>query len=65
MNLKISEKKIICTNCQCEATHIDNKGFIYCATHGAIRKQYTLCRKLTDSEIEKLKNDTPIDYRRN
>ena len=45
-------------------THIDVKGFVYCAKHGVVRKAWQRCRKLTSAEVKKLERDEPISYRR-
>lgn len=47
-------------NCIQDVTHIDEKGFVYCARHGEIRKQYMRCRKLTTKELKQLSNDMPL-----
>jgi hypothetical protein len=52
------------TACTCTVTHIDNKGYSYCASHGAARKQSVPCRKLTRAEIERLKAGLTIRYSR-
>jgi hypothetical protein len=41
--------------CEAPVTHIDDKGFIYCASHGQDRKAHCRCRKLKPAEIKKLK----------
>jgi hypothetical protein len=48
--------------CLGEVTHIDEKGYIYCAPHGAQRKSYKRCRKLTKTEMRKLVNGEPFAY---
>jgi hypothetical protein len=49
-----------CTDCPCEVSYIDHKGYIYCTNHGKTRQSYTNCRKLTASEINQLKSGQPI-----
>lgn len=41
-------------DCTAPITHIDNKGFIYCATHGTDRRDYCPCRKLRPFELRRL-----------
>jgi hypothetical protein len=41
-------------HCNEPVTHLDNKGFVYCAKHGVARRSFTPCRKLLASEIRKL-----------
>lgn len=57
-------KQLICAKmhgpCAGPVTHIDSKGFIYCAPHGAQRKAYQRCRKLTSTELKILRNGQPI-----
>jgi hypothetical protein len=50
------------TQCPCnELTHIDNKGFTYCASHGPQRKAGGVpCRKLKPSEVKLLQAGQPI-----
>ena len=40
--------------CVSTITHIDEKGFIYCAEHGADRQSWCRCRKLTPAELKRL-----------
>ena len=35
-------------------THIDNKGFVYCTSHGESRRNSHPCRKLRPHELKKL-----------
>lgn len=46
--------------CKDTVSHIDNKGFIYCAKHGVQRKASIPCRKLTASELKQLNSGAPI-----
>ncbi len=48
-------------DCKQPVTMMDNKGFIYCASHGMQRRSYgTPCRKLTQSEIKGLKSGEAV-----
>lgn len=52
-------RELICygTNwgeCSGAVTHIDNKGYTYCAKHGIERRDYRPCRKLLKRELETL-----------
>lgn len=40
--------------CTAPVTHIDHKGFIYCAEHGKQRQTYQRCRKLRPAELKQL-----------
>jgi hypothetical protein len=47
--------------CTSPVTMLDNKGYIYCASHGLQRRSYgTPCRKLTSSEIKGLKHGESV-----
>jgi hypothetical protein len=47
--------------CGLPVTMLDNKGFIYCVTHGLQRRSWGIpCRKLTSSEIKGLKRGEPV-----
>lgn len=48
------------SRCTGSVTHIDEKGFIYCATHGGIRSTYRRCRKLKPNEIKQLESGQPL-----
>ncbi len=48
--------------CSSEVTHIDEKGYVYCSSHGAMRQ--CRCRKLTPSEIMKLRAGEQIAYKK-
>lgn len=41
--------------CTAPVTHIDNKGYVYCAPHGEDRKSCRPCRKLTPAELKILR----------
>ena len=50
-------------DCAVAVTHIDTKGFVYCAGHGAARKAGGYqCRKLTASEVKALTRGETIAY---
>lgn len=50
-------------DCDVAVTHIDTKGFVYCAGHGAARKAGGYqCRKLTASEVKALTRGETIAY---
>lgn len=46
--------------CPEEVTHIDDHGFIYCAHHGEVRKQWRHCRKLRPHELNRLKRGQQV-----
>jgi|SRR6185369_14428356 len=41
-------------DCARPVTHIDEKGFIYCAEHGQQRRNHKRCRKLQGWELQRL-----------
>lgn len=43
-------------DCGASVTHIDEKGWVYCAQHGAIRKYTMRCRQLKPKELATLKS---------
>ena len=48
-------KKLQCdmeSTCEDKVTHIDEKGFIYCKSHGHGRKSTMHCRQLKPSELK-------------
>lgn len=48
-------------DCESPVTHIDNKGYVYCADHGPQRRASgTPCRKLTRAELNTLRSGQPI-----
>jgi len=49
-------------DCAQAVTHIDEKGFAYCAAHGAERKAYRHCRALRPYELRRLEAGKTIDY---
>jgi hypothetical protein len=51
-------KRLACSMtdaCAEPVSHIDDKGFTYCARHGAQRRLYRRCRKLRAHELTRLK----------
>ena len=49
--------------CIADVTHIDDKGYLYCAEHGPQRREGgRRCRKLTPSELDRLRRDEAIRY---
>lgn len=48
--------------CKAPVTHVDNKGYVYCASHGEHRKLSVPCRALRPNEITKLTNGQTIKY---
>lgn len=49
--------------CTADVSHVDHKGYVYCAAHGVQRKTSGIrCRKLTATEIRKLAASEPITY---
>ncbi len=50
--------------CKETVTHIDNKGFVYCAKHGVERKAWRPCRKLRAFEVQRLLIGKTISYER-
>lgn len=49
--------------CSHPVTHVDHRGFVYCAKHAAVRKAGgERCRILKVSEIRKLEASQPIRY---
>ena len=51
------EKTLRCDmrkDCGFPVTHLDEKGFVYCAKHGEERKARMRCRKLKPAELAKL-----------
>lgn len=49
-------------NCEHDVTHIDSSGFIYCSSHGEVRKRHKKCRKMTKRELKTLRDGQPIPH---
>jgi hypothetical protein len=47
-------------DCTAPVTHIDEKGFGYCHTHGIERKDYMRCRQLRPAELKQLRLGKPL-----
>ena len=47
-------------DCKGVVSHLDEKGFIYCASHGNVRKAAMRCRKLTPREKRTLQSGGTI-----
>ena len=59
----MSERVLTCDgvkSCDSEITHIDEKGFIYCANHGKERQEYRRCRKLAAWELRLIEAGQPV-----
>lgn len=53
------------TDCAASVTHIDNKGYVYCAKHGVRRKASGVpCRQLQPTEKQKLESGETVSYER-
>ena len=57
-NMEYTPSKLKCdgvVGCAGPITHLDNKGFIYCADHGVWRQETRgMCRKLRPYELNRL-----------
>lgn len=51
-------------DCAAPVTYVDNKGYVYCTAHGAMRRFIRPCRKLRPAELEALEAGKSITYRR-
>ena len=47
-------------DCQEPVTHIDVKGYVYCAKHGRERKTTCRCRQLKPKELHQLQSGEPL-----
>lgn len=48
-------------DCAAPVTHIDEKGFVYCAKHGPERRHSgRRCRRLTPAELKQLRAGQPL-----
>ena len=56
--MKNSTKKLQCEmrdDCSSEVTHLEDKGYIYCAEHAKVRRCYGhRCRKLRPHELRRV-----------
>lgn len=48
-------------SCTGSVTYIDERGFIYCTIHGAMRSMYRRSRKLKPNELKLLQSGKPIE----
>jgi hypothetical protein len=58
MEDKTNTKTLACSMtdmCTEPVSHIDDKGFAYCARHGIQRRSHRRCRKLKSYELTRLK----------
>jgi hypothetical protein len=46
--------------CTEQVTMLDEKGYVYCKDHGSIRKYTMRCRKLSEQELEQLREGKPL-----
>ena len=46
--------------CKEAVTHIDNRGFVYCTSHGLVRRYTVPCRKLRPHELKRLHRNEPV-----
>lgn len=46
--------------CTAPVTHIDNKGYVYCATHGVERRDVRPCRKMRPFEVKRIMRGEPL-----
>lgn len=47
-------------SCTEPVTHIDDKGFVYCTTHGLERRGWRPCRKLRPHELRRLERGEQV-----
>ena len=47
-------------DCKQAVTHIDEKGYVYCSSHGDLRKCSMRCRNLSEKEINQLESGKPL-----
>lgn len=50
--------------CNARVTHIDKKGFAYCAEHGKERASWVPCRPMRQWELARLHNGQTIAWER-
>ena len=49
--------------CTAAVSHIDNKGYVYCAAHGVERRDWRPCRRMRRWEIRELEAGRPIHWK--
>ena len=47
-------------DCSESVTHIDDKGYVYCRSHGIMRKSWRRCRMLKPKEKAQLLEGIPL-----
>lgn len=47
-------------DCDQPVTHVDQKGYVYCTTHGIQRRGYQPCRTMRPFEITRLTSGQPL-----
>jgi hypothetical protein len=47
-------------DCSAAVTHLDRKGYVYCAPHGVDRRGAQPCRKLQPWELRRLEQGRPL-----
>ena len=47
-------------DCSAPVTHVDEKGYVYCAEHGEQRKSVRACRRLATMELRQLRMGMPL-----
>lgn len=60
----LRNKVLLCDmehSCVSPVTHLDHKGYVYCADHGYLRKRHRInCRKLRPHELKRLHNGKQV-----
>ena len=51
------------STCEERVTHLDKKGYVYCARHGLMRRMSQPCRVLRKGEIRRLESGQQISYK--
>lgn len=60
---EVNSKRLHCDGergCVQPVSHIDEKGYAYCAAHGEGRKAHCRCRKLRPAELKRLEKGEPL-----
>lgn len=63
--MSLTESRLRCDmeqDCPGEVTHMDEKGYAYCRSHGDARKRVCRCRQLTVRELRALTAGQAIHY---